>query len=218
MPGYIKQSKHSIGFGLTQEEATIDAYVGSCIPTLLSDTDGRFTERRKELCPWMPTSSMLHISGVGCLVYDDGKITETRSGKQVIVAATGDSIFYYLSTLFGGRLSYTDIVCVLREEIDTFFQNISKDFVSIESMPIIQVQQESVNYKPTVIYTTSFNFVVGCSENIVGLKWHGEDSYYTCNVDNSTQQITTLYRLLYRSGYTIVEDELVELNEQVYKF
>lgn len=218
MPSYVKQSKHSIGFGLSNEEATADAYVNGCMTSLADDTKGIFIDRRESIRPWMPKSNMLHLSGIGCLLYDNMKITETNTGKQVLVAATGDSIFYYLSELFGNKLSYSDIVCVLREELDTFFMNISDEFVLIEDMPLIQVQQESINFRPTVLYTTKFNFSIGCSETMVGVKWHGEDCYYTAQIDNSTQQITALYRLLYRSGYTIVGDRLLELDEIAYPF
>lgn len=218
MASYVKQDKHSIGFGLTDKEASADVYVNSCMTSLSNDTKNLFTKRREDIRPWMPKSNMLHLSGIGCLLYDNMKITETGTGKQVLVAATGDSIFYYLSELFGSKLSYSDIVCVLREEIDMFFRNISDEFVLIEEMPLIQVQQESVNFKPSVLYTTKFNFAIGCSEKEVGLRWHGEDCYYISQVDNSMQQITALYRLLYRSGYTIVNNELVELDEIAYPF
>lgn len=218
MSCYVKQSKRSIGFGTSMIEATDDAYVNSCINDLSMDTNGLFIKRREEICPWMPKSNMLHLSGIGCLVYDKGYITETKTNKKVLVAATGDSIFYYLNELFGAQLSYSDIICTLREEIDTFFKNISKDFVSIADMPIIQVQQESASFQPLAIYTTKFDFVIGCSEQLIGVKWFGDDCYYTVSIDDSTQQITALYRILARCGYTIVDDELIELNEVVYHY
>lgn len=218
MSNCIAQTKNSIGFGLSYEEATADAYVNSCMVSLQNDKDGIFTKRRKEISPWMPKANMLHLSGIGCLIYEEMKITETGTGKQVLVATTGDSIFFYLAELFGDKLSYSDIVCVIREEIDAFFTNISNEFILIEDMSLIQVQQESVNFKPDVLYTTEFNFAIGCSEDTIGLKWQGEDCYYTAHIDNTTQQITELYRLLYRSGYIVINGTLKELIEEAYPF
>lgn len=217
MPSYIKQSKRSIGFGVSMNEALEDAYVNSCIGDISMDTKGIFIKRREQICPWMPKSNMLHLSGIGCLVYDKGKITETRTGKQVLVAATRDSVFYYLSTLFGDRLSYSDIVCVLRNELDTFFTNISKEFIPITDLPLIQVQQED-SFRPVSVYYTTFNFMIGYSDDAVGVRWTGDDCYYTINVDDSTQQLPALYRLLYRGGYTIVDGDLVALDEAAYTY
>lgn len=211
MPVFIKQTASSVGFGITQAEATEDAYNNACMISLSNDSKNKFAERRKALHPWMPLPTMLHISGVGCLYYKDMKITETATNKSVIVAATGTSIFQYLSLLFTNRLTYTDIICVLREEIDTFFQNISEEFIPISSLPIIQTQKETADFIPEAVYSTSYNFVIGCASDKIGIKYSGEDCYYVIQVNSSSEQMDALYRLLYRTGYVLVEDKVIEL-------
>lgn len=211
MPAFIKQTNTSIGFGVTREEAENDAYINACTVDLSNDKEKRFISRRTELHPWMPLSNMLHISGVGCLVYENRKIRETASGKTIVVAATGNAIFRYMSILFGERLSYTDIVCVLREEIDTFFANISNEFVPIGQMPIIQTQRESAGFIPNVLYKTNAGFVIGCVNNYVGIRHIGEDCFYVTEVNKSVEQLDAIYRLLYRTGKVLVDDEVREL-------
>jgi len=213
MPNFIKQLGSSIGFGLTRVEAEEDAYINSCIISLSNDTEQIFKQRREQLKPWMPTPVMVHISGVGCLSYEDGIIAETNSGNRVVVASTGTSIFYYLSELFGKHLSYTDIVCVLREEFDTFFQNISEDFITIQNMDIIQCQQETISFVPTTMYNTSCGFVIGCSDNAIGIKFQGEDSYYISQVEDVNEQIFALHRLMYRTGTSLREKYSEEQND-----
>lgn len=211
MPVFIEQKQTAIGFGISRAEAKEDLYNNACMVTLANDTKGVFAKRREELHPWMPLPNMLHISGVGCLLYEDMKITETSTNKTIVVAATGASIFRYLSVLFEDKLSYTDIICVLREEIDTFFLNISEEFTPISSLQVIQVQKESDDFIPSAIYSTSYNFVIGCVEDAIGIKYSGEDCYYVAQVNKSSEQIDSLYRLLYRTGYILVNDKVVEL-------
>lgn len=215
MGAFVRQRYNSIGFGISPEEALEDAYINACSANIASDTTGVFNRRRSEIHPWMPTKYMLHLSDIGCLVYENARIREVKSGKEVIMAATDNSMFYYLAELFENRLSYTDIVCVLREEIDTFFTNISKDFIPIKNMPIIQVQTENDEFALDVIYRTSLDFTIGCTEDMIGIKYVGEDVYYTCPIVSPKQQIGALHRLLYRTGFAFVDDVLLELPEVI---
>lgn len=211
MPAFIKQTNSAIGFGLSKEEAENDAYINSCIIGLSNDKEQRFIKRREELHPWMPLPNVLHISGVGCLVYENRKIKETASGKTIVVAATGNAIFQYIALLFGRKLSYTDIVCVLREELDTFFLNISNEFVPIRDMPIIQTQRESADFIPTVLYRTNAGFIIGCVDNYIGIKYIGEDCFYVMSVSKVSEQVDALYRLLYRTGKILIDDAVEDL-------
>lgn len=213
MGAFVKQNYGSVGFGVSADEAVEDAYINACSVSLSNDTKGIFTKRRNEIHPWMPTPHMLHLSGIGCLVYENATIRETKSGNEVIVAAADNSMFYYLAELFGTTLSYTDVVCVLRNEIDTFFTNISKDFVPISAMPIIQVQTETDDFALEVVYKTSADMMIGCTDSVIGIKFLGEDVYYTCPIESSKQQIGALHRLLYRTGFVLSDDKLLELPE-----
>ncbi len=217
MGAFIRQKYNSIGFGVSVDEALEDAYINACSVSLSNDVNGLFTKRRKEIHPWMPTPHMLHLSGIGCLVYDSATIKEMNSGNEVIVAATNNSIFYYLAELFGNVLSYTDIICVLREELDIFFTNISTDFIPISAMPVIQVQSETDDFSLDVLYKTSLDFMIGCTESMIGVKYLGEDVYYTCPIESTLQQIGALHRLLYRTGFVYSNNELLELKEFEFK-
>lgn len=216
MGAFVRQNYGSVGFGVSVDEAVEDAYINACSVSLSNDSKGIFIKRREEIHPWMPTPHMLHLSGIGCLVYENATIREVASGNEVIVAATNNSLFYYLAELFGTRLSYTDVVCVLRDEIDTFFTNISKDFVPIRSMPIIQVQSETDDFALDVIYRTSADITIGCTESVIGIKFLGEDVYYTCPIESTLQQVGALHRLLYRTGFVLTDEGLQELPEFIF--
>lgn len=211
MATFIRQSYGSIGFGVSEEEALEDAYINACSVSLSNDLKEMFKKRRESINPWMPTSNMLHLSGIGCLVYSDNVIKEISSGNEIEIDETNNMIFYYLSMLFGDRLSYTDIICVLREEIDIFFTRIKSSFIPIRDMPMIQVTNETNDFYLDVMYRTSEDFIIGCTETMIGIKFLGEDAYYTCPINSISQQKGALYRLLYRTGYVLIGNRLLEI-------
>ena len=133
-----------------------------------------------------------------------------KLGRRQYQAALSKGEHPYLPVL-DDILSYTDIVCVLREEIDTFFTNISNEFVPIGQMPIIQTQRESAGFIPNVLYKTNAGFVIGCVNNYVGIRHIGEDCFYVTEVNKSVEQLDAIYRLLYRTGKVLVDDEVREL-------
>ena len=210
MPIHIKQLENSIGFGVTPEDAEVDAYINMCKVSLSNDFKSKYSKKREETHPWLPKPTMLHISGVGCLWYHDTKITETKSSKSLVVSHTGPSIFTYLSELFGSALSYTDIVCTYREEIDAFFMNISKDFIPVKNMPIVQILRESDSFIPEVVYSTRFGFSIGITDNEVGIRFLGEDCYYLIPVASTEFQMDAVYYLLSRAGYALQEGRLID--------
>lgn len=211
MPAFIKTTKTSVGFGISSDEANEDAYINACTISLANDVENKFRKRREELHPWMPLPNVLHISGIGCLVYENKKITETASGTTVIVASTGISVFQYLSILFERRLKYTDIVCTVRAEFDTFFTNISDEFMTIKDMPLIQTQRESADFEPRVLYGTDSGITIGCTDGYAGIKYSGEDCYYVCPINKVSDQMHAIHRLLYRTGSIIIGDRIEEL-------
>lgn len=206
MRNFIEVSDGFVGFGATREEAIEDCYIAKCIASLSNDTEEKFTKRREELHPWLPMSNLLHISGVGCLMYKDYRIIETKSGRSVSLLRKDGSIFYYMSQLFQDSLSFTDIAVVLRPEIEQFFKNISEEFASIKEYPQIQLLNNDNGFKPIVIYNTSDGIIIGNAGSQIGIKFVGDSHYYVTDVDSNFVTMDMLSYVGLKLGVIFTEE------------
>ena len=175
-----------IGFGSTKEEAENDWYNNNCRQSLSNDVNGIFTNDRDKLSPWLPKDNMLHISTVGCLMYDKNSntITECVTNKSMQVISKGPTVFYYLAHLFGSKLSYTDITVVCREEIDQFFANISSEFTPIKDIPFIKPVNGDYAFDPDIVYSTDAGIVLGVSDSMIGIKDISEAEFFSVDIEN----------------------------------
>lgn len=194
-----------IGFGLDAEEAENDWYVNKCKESLALDAERRFTRRLQELKPWLPNEDMLHITGVGCLVYKDGELTETRTSRRVRIGKKEFEMFYYLSKVLGDALSYTDIVVVLQRELNQFFYNISNQFIPIGEYPIVKVAERSDHFNPETIYYTTSGALIGCTGQYVGLKELGDEQYHIAESFGKENMRGILSYIGYRVGVQFSE-------------
>lgn len=201
---YFVTGAGEIGFGFTVESAKNDLKINQLRHDIAKDEEGRYLTRRRELSPWMPVGNILHISGIGCLVYEGTTLTEVRSGKSVIVSRKEGTLFYYMAKLFGSKLSYTDIMIVLRPELDRLFQNISKDFTKLEDFPYVMLKNVSNGFKPNITYILDTGHIIGIDETMVGIKALGEDMYHVADIDEAPI-ITTLSYIGYKLGLIIYE-------------
>lgn len=207
MWNYFVTGDGEIGFGFTSESAELDLKINQLRHDITKDSEGVYLKRRKELSPWMPTNNILHISGVGCLVYEGLTLTEVKSGRSVTISRKAGLIFYYLGKLFGNLLSYTDIMVVLRPELDRLFQNISTEFTKLENFPYVMLKNAFNGFKPNVTYTLDTGHVIGVDDDMVGIKVLGEDMYHVADIDDAPI-ITTLAYIGYKLGLIIYEGVL----------
>lgn len=187
-----------IGFGVTQEEAVSDWYINRCRDNLEYDTENKFKSKREIYKPWFPQSNMLHISTVGCLIYKEGKLWNTKSKQSIAVDTTGYNIYYYLYNIIGNNLSYSDIFVTLHKEISEFFKNISNEFVPLKQYPIIKISERGVNFNPEVIYSLNSEIFIGYDRHYIGLKFLGEDFYYIVELEDKKDTLGILCYLSYR--------------------
>lgn len=204
MFGYCVSRDGSLGFGLTDDEAVNDAYTNKCRCNLRADNENRFGARVKELSLWLPTDYMLHISGVGCLTFKNGFLVDLRSNRKVMVE-DGANVYYYCAQLFGPLLSYTDITCVLGQQLEKYVQGYSRRLIAVSNLPIVQVVNQGNDFNPDVIYTFGQSFIVGVSEHMLGVKGLDDEAYYVVPINRRDEIRFLLPYLGYRANYIISE-------------
>lgn len=197
-----------VGFGLTKEDAEKDWYINMCREDIANDTEHWYTDRVAELSAWLPTESLLHISGVGCLEYRKGVLREERSGKSVPVRRKGYSIYSYLTELFGDSLSYEDIAVCIQEPLTKFFRGISEEFHPLREYPFVKVAERNEQFNPEVIYMLRNGVIVGSSKDIIGMKLLGDEQYHLLELDVLQNRYDAMMYLRYRLGITLEEGGL----------
>lgn len=198
MKNFIEVSNGQVGFGVTREAAKRDLLINKCRQDINEDLTGEFRERRKELHPWLPKDNMLHINGLGCLVYNNYKLTNTKTGKTIPVTQAGKTIYYYMANMFRNELSYTDVTVVLRPELDKLFGNISNEFTLIKDMPYIKLSNRDNGFSPNVVYTTKDGVIIGVGDKEIGMKYIGDDMYHVVELDNNFVYIPILSYIGYK--------------------
>lgn len=194
-----------LGFGLTRELAERDLQLNKLRHDITLDTTGEFLKRREQLSPWLPKPNMLHMNEIGCLVYENGILYNTKTGIRLNVTRKGNAVFYYLAKLVGTDLSYTDIIVSARPELDRFFQNISPEFKPIEKAPYIMLKNKDNGFIPDVTYVMDSGYAIGIHGDIVGLKAVGDSMYYVTENEYDDPAIMILSYLGYRLDVVIYE-------------
>lgn len=201
--------KHKqVGFGLTAEEAQRDWYINRCRESLEDDTEKLYAARRNELGAWIPCNGVLHISGVGCLMYQNGLLSESKSGRTVRISRKGYSIYTYLSELFGDRLSYEDIAVCVQDEVSAFFRGISEEFYPLREYPAVKVAERNAQFNPEVVYNLRNGVLVGDGGGVIGMKVMGDEQYHLLEVDSVGNKYDALMYLCYRLGISFGEGGL----------
>lgn len=209
MYNYVVTRDGCVGFGDDYESAEYDLYLNLCRRDFKYDK-GEFLKRRQELKPWMPRENMLHIAGVGCLVYEDFKLTNTKTGKSVPVNTYKYAICYHLMNLVGDMLSYTDIMIVLRPELDKLFSSISDQFVKLEDMPSIQLLGKVNGFNPDVLYHIGDDIVIGISDTMIGMRTVYEEFFHAVDSIDGMFMVPLLAYIGCKIGYVFNESGVYE--------
>lgn len=215
MQNYITTRDGCIGFGADRDSAERDLYYNLCKKDIGYDEIGEFQKRRKELHPWNPQKNMLHLTGVGCLVYEGYMLKETKSGREVEIAVCGPSIYYYLGYLLEDTLSYTDICIAAKREINILFKNMGRDFVMLEDMPDIKVLGESNGFVPKVEYKLSQGFVIGIADDFVGIRRDSEEMFHAVEITKYQPYINLLSYVGYRVGVVFTSKGVKYVGERL---
>lgn len=200
---YYFTEKGAVGFGITEEEARRDLYINLCRNDLSNDVTGEFKARREQLMPWQPLPNMLHISGIGCLIYEDYELRNTKNNKRIIISQYDKSIYYYMTYLFEDELSYTDIAVVIRPELDSLFNYISKDFVLIRDMPDIRTLGEQNGFEPYIIYKFDNGVQIGVDNGCIGIRLEGDELYHAIEIEDRIGYVHLLVYIACKMGILI---------------
>lgn len=210
----MKLEKGQVGFGINESDARQDLLFNLCKQNIMEDKSGRFIKRRKELHPWLPKRNMLHLTGVGCLLYDRYSLTNTVTHKTIPVHCYDKTIYYYLAELFGEFLTYTDIAIVLQPELNEFFKNISCRFIELNQYPYIEVTDRSSGFSPNTVYTIQNDIIVATSTTTLGVKLYGSDYYYVVPYESDMDIMSMISYVGYRIGAVISKSEVKICGEE----
>ncbi len=205
MQSIFVTDKGQIGFGESVEEAQEDLYDNLCRVSLANDTMGKFKKRREELKPWFPVENMLCIRGVGCLQCEGDILYENKTGKAVYLNSDNNSVYYYLTKLFGSTLTYTDISIVLRPEIDKLFSIASNRMLKLSEQPCIHLND---SFKPKTVYTFTNELQIGISKEIVGIRYKEGRPYYSLELNRDMNCFAALFCISRKMGLILTEEGL----------
>lgn len=132
------------GLGLTQEEAMLDMKFNV-------ERSGKFTterlNRRKEVHAWLPKPNLLHVSGVGAILYENNQFINLRTERRARVRIKPLSHYLCLYSVFDGKLSYEDFTITISPEVNRFLGNISDKFLALCDFPYIKpVESLKIKY------------------------------------------------------------------------
>lgn len=139
-----------VGFGLTQSDAMKDLQFNI-------ERSGKFSasrlKRREEIHAWLPKPNLIHVTGVGSILYDDNFFINLQTGRKVRARIKPLSHYLCLFSAFDGKLSYEDFTITISPEVNKFLGNISDKFLQLCDFPYIKPVEEFKikNYHKTII-------------------------------------------------------------------
>lgn len=184
-----------VGFGLTQSDAMKDLQFNLERSGKLSASR---LERRKEIHAWLPKPNLLHVKGIGAILYDNNFFINLQTQRKVRARIKPLSHYLCLFSAFDGKLSYEDFTITISPEVNKFLGNISDKFLQLCDFPYIKPVEDFKikNYHRTVIpdmavCETYNNSIVLSTKN------HGAEVDLTPGADNDS----LLAYLLAADGY-----------------
>lgn len=192
---YMQDNIVGIGFTPAARKRDWQIKKDSTLDNLPMEYRSKFLRFR----PWSPVADMLHISYVGCLMYNKPMLTNTANGKSVLVNKYGKSMYYYIMKLYGSALSYEDIVVVLRKQLDSFFTGITKAIAPLSQYETIQLcTDEELNAGVVYEYDT---FCLYLSKTQLAIKKPSMEYWYIMDIQDDWR--SDLCYMAYYAGIDI---------------
>lgn len=150
----IDRETRIAGLGLTTEEAmeSMRFYV---------ERSGKLStvrlERRKEIHPWLPRPNLLHVKGVGAILYRGNSFVNLKTGTEVMVVNKPMAHYLCLYSAFDGEISFEDFTITIAKEVNEFLSNVSGTYLSLNDFPYIKpVESLKIkHYHQTVVENVS---------------------------------------------------------------
>jgi len=199
---YVSSSKkHKVtGFGATQEEAVADCQMYIARACIEDDVTDIYKRRREELHAWLPLPNLLSIKGVACLKYEDGFITNLKTGEQIYCTPYPYAQYLYLYPLLGHDLSFTDFTIAVKREIDIFLNNISTTYGKLDDFPQIKpgdlmkaVSVEHLNQACFYARTNTQGELLVCNGSQVVSVEMGEEVHESCILAYAFSKLGLIY-------------------------
>lgn len=155
-----------VGLGITLEEAmaSMRFYI---------ERSGRISAereiRRKDIHAWLPRPYMLHVKGVGAILYEDNYFKNMKTGRKVRVQIKPLAHYLCLYSAFDGELSFEDFTLTIAPEVNQFLKNISDKFLTLNDFPYIKPVEslDIMHYHATVV--SNLSIIETTSDTIVAV-------------------------------------------------
>ena len=142
------------GFGRTPDEAFASMQFNLERSGRLSD---HHIQKRKEMHAWLPKPNLLHVTGVGAIVYEKGFLRNLVTGRKVKLLMKPFAHYLCVFSAFDGLISFEDFTLVIAPEVNRFLSNISDKYLTINDFPYINPADsfKPVAYHQTVLESVS---------------------------------------------------------------
>lgn len=185
------------GFGRTPEEAFASMRFNV-------ERSGRLSEerleRRKEIHAWLPKDNLLHVSGIGAILYEKGQFKNLVTGRTVKVLTKPLAHYLYLYSAFDGLISYEDFTITIAPEVNRFLSNISDRFLTLNDFPYISPVDSFVTRAYHQTNIADLTIVETVNDTIVIL--NGVNTGYEVNKSVGISSDCLLAYLFASQGYT----------------
>ena len=152
---------HIYGYGNTEEEAISELAFNKLKRDITVDKD--WVERRKLLHSWCPTPNSIYFTGVTSVIYNNGTLTNTNTGKSVVVKDEPLSQFISLYYVLNREVSFADFCITYSKTIDEFFKGIAPNSWSMKDFPDFKPGELSSDI--TILHKIDNRAFVGESTN-----------------------------------------------------
>lgn len=131
----IDRETKIVGLGLTQSEAmeSMSFYV---------ERSGKLTAarlaRKKEIHAWLPKPNLLHVKGIGAILYRGNTFLNLRTNREVTVSNKSMSHYLSLFNAFDGYISFEDFTITIADEVNEFLRNVLGVTVKLSEFPYIK--------------------------------------------------------------------------------
>lgn len=124
------------GYGNTDYEAKQDLKFNILRKDITADPN--WVKRREDMHSWCPMPNILHIDGITSIVAANGTLTNTATGKSVVLKDEPLAQFISLYFLVGDVISFSDFSITYADTIDMFFGSVAPEVGHLGDLPPIK--------------------------------------------------------------------------------
>lgn len=122
------------GYGETKEQALQELQFYILRDDITRDQE--WVTRKEKLHSWCPTDNSLVFTGITAIVYENGMLTNTKTGISAPLRNEPLEHFITLYYLLNKEITYADFCITYSESINRFFSCISNNAGQVKDFPV----------------------------------------------------------------------------------